>query len=354
MRAVERYTAAGQTRVELLLQALRSLLGDERKRRILTSSLKQSTQLCVPLINEGLDSVLEHSPTAAEIDQLVSSVEPAKRIWVSLSANVFTASFRAVALGLAASADVKVKPSTREGVLVRQLAGETNGLFSLCSSVEATSGDHVHAYGSDATLRTIQASLPEHVRFLGHGSGLGVCLVDACKFTEDDAVALARDVVLFEQQGCLSPRLVFAVAESSAEASRVTELLSKGLEAVSRRFPLSPLLQDYRAERLWFERTASFCGPVVRAGGALLLRSCHKPTVLVPPPLRCLNVVEVKRQPLHLADLEKQVTTVAVVPSVSSLLRVPLGVRVCALGQMQRPPFDGPVDRREADFSTAS
>src|SRR6185295_14588682 len=84
----------------------------------------------------------------------------------------------------------------------------------------------VHVYGGDDAIAEHRAKLPEAVVLRAHGPGLGVAVLDS----EEDAAALAADVVVFDQRGCLSPRFAF-VDGGSERARRLAEALFAELEA---------------------------------------------------------------------------------------------------------------------------
>jgi len=118
--------------------------------------LPASTGLSLQGVELGLTRCLEIAPTDLELRSLCEGTPSAPRAHVLLSANVFVAAHRAIALALAASARVEVRPSRREPEMVRLLQAGDPGLFRVVDDLSAAPGDHVWAYGTDRTLAALR------------------------------------------------------------------------------------------------------------------------------------------------------------------------------------------------------
>ncbi|HEY2512166.1 MAG TPA: proline dehydrogenase, partial [Polyangiaceae bacterium] len=129
-------------------------------RDALVAQLVGSTGLSCEGVELGLDRHLELAPTDEEIAALVASAGDAKHVAVILSANVFVAALRAIAIARAASPSVVVRPSKREPHFARALveAVEEPGL-TLTAEVDFARlfGGEVHVYGRDATIAAVRA-----------------------------------------------------------------------------------------------------------------------------------------------------------------------------------------------------
>jgi hypothetical protein len=68
-------------------------------------------------------------------------------------------------------------------------------------------------YGGDAAIEAVRANLPAHTGVISYGpkTGIAVVLPDSDRGA---ASGLARDICAYDQQGCVSPRLVYVVADS--------------------------------------------------------------------------------------------------------------------------------------------
>ncbi len=352
-------------RIERLLNATRrlatSLLSDRTTAGITShgiEALARDSGLSVQGVKLALERALELEPTDQELDELMAWVAPARTAaargavaWIVLSATVFTAAHRALALGLAVSSDVRVKPSRRAPGFVRELHSCAPHLFSIVDQLETRPGDHVFAYGSDETLTAIAASLPAGVHFHGHGHGIGVAVVGAGASVAESAEKLAADIVLFDQRGCLSPRLTLLHPNVNA-AHFQTELAAR-LEAWERQVPQGALDEAAARAAAWAERVARQLAFTSRAGkgwvanyGSALERGEQVPLA---PPCRALSLA-VSDDPVHaLLDLKPLITCIGYAgapPLRDALVRAFPRARHVPIGEMQRPRLDGPVDRR--------
>ncbi|HEX4338606.1 MAG TPA: acyl-CoA reductase [Polyangiaceae bacterium] len=322
--------------------------------------LAAATGLSVEGVELALTEHLETEPTRNDVTALVGSVEPARAAHVVLSAGVFVAAHRAIALGLAASDTVFVKPSRREPEMARLLAEALPGSFTVVDAIAPRAGDVVFAYGNDETLAAMRAALPAGVRFRGHGTGFGVAIIDARGTDaelEASAVSLCRDVVPFDQRGCLSPRIVF-VTGTPERGHAFSEALSHSLARAERLVPRGQLSADEAAEITRYRDTIRYAGALFPAGTGWIGFDATGGAAVLPPVGRNLHVVVTNDVPALLAPISKWITAIGMGGAVSggtaegltNAVRTAVPrARMSALGLMQKPPFDGPVDRRDTD-----
>jgi hypothetical protein len=311
-------------------------------------ALRAELALQGPLSAAGVEyallNCLETNPSDQELAALVDSVAPAERAFVVQSANVFVAAHRAIALALAASADVRVRPSRRDPSLTRALSALAPDLFQVVNEITPGAGDHVFAYGSDATLEQLERDLPQGVVFHPHGDGIGVVWLTR----RGEERALALDVAAFDQRGCASPRVV--ALHESVEVEPFVESLTAALAAVAVELPQGASFEEERAATSQFRALAEVCADRVVACGPSLLAIQREPErVLLPPVGRHLVIVTGERALDLLLAASARITTVGVAGDESELARVARlfpRARVCPVGRMQRPRFDGPLDRR--------
>lgn len=127
----------------------------------------------------------------------------------------------------------EVAPDLAACVHLMQWPGGTSELdAALCAKA-----DLVMAHGSDATLRDLRALCPKDTLFVGYGHrvSFGVLLPDA----EVKAAALefAKDVLLYDQGGCLSPQTIYAVGDGN-KAAQFASLFAEALAERAREYPL--------------------------------------------------------------------------------------------------------------------
>lgn len=339
---------SARARVERLLRAARVLSdpSSELGRRA-RAELPSTTRLSPAGVELALAECLEIQPTEAELDALLASVRLAPRALVLLSANVFVAAHRALALALAASELVLVRPSRREPRFVELLAEAEPGLFEIVPELLPQPGDAYWAYGGDETLAAVGSRLPPGVELHAQGPGWGAAVIDGASVNEEAALALARDLVPFDQRGCLSPRLAL-VQGGVADARRFAELVAAALETLERAVPLGALDAEELADAARFRDTAAYAGAALPAGSgtvALLSGAAR----LLAPSGRNLAVVTVDHPQTLLEPVAAELTALGLAVPKEERQRLEAafpGARTSALGAMQRPRLDGPADRR--------
>lgn len=94
--------------------------------------------------------------------------------------------------------------------------------------------DRVLVFGEDATVAALRARYGAHV--IGFGTGLSLVVVAPGADLESAANGVARDLMIWDQQGCLSPRGVFVIGGARAAFELTTALR----EALTRLAPLLP------------------------------------------------------------------------------------------------------------------
>lgn len=343
--------ASRLARVEELLEAARTLADPAAAAsQHLRRRLQQTTGMSRPHIDFALEHCLEQRPSAADLAKLLARTPLAPRALVLLSANVFVAPLRAIALARAASPVVLVRASRRDPALAEALLELVPQAFELVAQLPFEAGDHLWAYGSDTTLAQVRATLPRAVELHGHGFGFGAVVVDygdGGGDAERDASAIALDAALFDQHGCLSPRLVLVSGPPDA-APRLVQALAQELQRLSIVLPAAVEPPEALAERRRFLDAATYAFDVVQAGPSFVSLSLDARLEL-PPPGRNLHVARVEDAAASLASLRRHLTCIAVRGSAELRRRLQSaipGARCCELGQMQRPPLDGPVDLR--------
>lgn len=333
-----------RARVERLLAAARRLADPHTAAgRALRQQLLQTTQLSAPNIELSLTRCLETSGTDEELSALLASAPSAPRAHILLSGNVFVAALRAIALGLAASAEVHVRASRRDPALAQALHDLEPSLFHLESELAPRAGDHYFAYGRDETLRELRQSLPRGVWFHPHGSGFGAVVLDPAVPEPIDFAAIALDTALFDQRGCLSPRVVLVTGDESLRRSIAAKLAIE-LAALEQELPPGPRSTEEAAAERRAHDAAAYAFELFEAGsGWVSLGS----TFQLPAATRCLHVVFAPAPVSLLAPFAAQLTCIATQSQYAGeLSRAFPRARVVAPGNMQRPAFDGPVDRR--------
>jgi len=347
-------TPEARARLQRLLEAARRAADPHAPQaEAWRERIRASSGLSREGVDLALSRCLETEPSEAELVALAASVPAAPVSHVLLSANVFVAAHRAIGLALAASPKVEVRPSRREPEMARWLAEAAPELFRLVDTITPASGEQVFAYGRQATLDELSRTLPPAVRLLAHGPGFGLVVCDESALSSDElcqrlATALALDVVLFDQRGCLSPRLILIEA-SAASALRLARALAVALSDWQRRVPLGVMSAEEHADKARYASTLAYAGELLTAGQSVIGVGALNSALALPPVGRNLHLLPVSDARARASALSASLTTYAVAGSATlaaALARILPRARASTPGRMQCPPFDGAVDRR--------
>ncbi len=343
---------ARRARLEPLLESARAIAATATERgKHARKRLVASSGLSPAGVDFALQRCLETTPAEAELEALLRSTEPAPRAHVLLSANVFIAAHRAIAIGLAVSETVSVRASRRDPDMAELLLEGAPGSFKLETELSPEPGDQLWAYGSDDTLQSFALTLAPGVILHAHGSGFGIGVLagrPSDTALEQLLRGLALDIALFDQRGCLSPRALLVTAGPEF-ALEVAQKLAKELADIELRIPRGRLERQEAAEITAYRDTASYAGELLPAGLGFVSISAS-PELVLPPVGRNLHVLPTRDVLGSIAALSSFVTSCAVEGDGElrgTLERALPGARCCKFGEMQRPPFDGPVDRRK-------
>jgi hypothetical protein len=334
----------------------------------LVHRLALETGLSLEGVRHALGVILELDVDDVAIDAFVERARgagDAPAIAVVLSANVFTAPFRAIAWALARSSRVVVRPSRRGQLFPTVLAGATRGLFELAPASDDPASDvarvcdrlpkgaALHVYGGAAALATARSATQPRpdLQLELHGPGFGVVIAHAGDLTKH-AELIALDVAAFDQRGCLSPRLVLSIGDRAASAL-AANALHEALGRVGERLPRGTASAHELGAASLARETAAFQGRALEGPHHLVLDLGDAPDAPVGPAFRTVPVSSVP----HVDDAMKRLVHVAsgltVVGSVEGTLdpdalqAIAPAARIVTLGAMQRPPFSiGPVDAR--------
>ncbi|HVH47375.1 MAG TPA: acyl-CoA reductase [Labilithrix sp.] len=334
--------------VRRLVRAARAVVD---RRAELAPAIVESTGLSPAGVELALTKHLELDPTAGELRRLVELAGDASKVAVILSANVFVGALRAIAIARAASTNVIVRPSRRDPTFARALVCEARDpAIVVDESFDFTTfaNGELHVYGHDETIADIRARMLPGVRLVGHGSGIGIAWVSARVSLETAAADLADDVVVFDQRGCLSPRIV--LVEGPAErAGTFAEALHEALERLALVVPRGPLPASDRAASDRYVATMTYaCRVLIGEAHAVGIAPPGAPIVPCPT-YRHVHVASCPTEKDAATLIEPLLPSLVSVGSDDDLAArrlAPSWARVSALGRMQKPPLDGPVDLR--------
>lgn len=335
-----------QERVERVAAAARRAARDPS----VVEDLARTTGLSPEGVALALSRHLETSPTPDDVRALVRSAPVAPVSVVVLSATVFVGALRAIAWAWAGAPRVVVRPSHREPRFAAALVdalGDPGVTLAPDLDIASVQRGEVHVYGRAETIAHARASARPGVRVRGHGPGLGIAVIDEAAPLDDAASALASDIVPFDQRGCLSPRIAFVREQAPTDDMRTLEFaraMASALERAERAVPRGEMSDAERAEAARFAEAMEFSGRSLRGGSSVIGVSC---TLTLPPPGRHVLLVPFASDGALrelVAPLARHVTVVGRTDDAPALHFA--HARTARLGEMQRPPLDGPVDRR--------
>lgn len=316
----------------------------------LAEGLSRATGLSREGVALALARHLETRPTKDQVRALVRSAPVACGAVVVLSATVFVGALRAIAWAWAGAPRVFVRPSRREPLFAAALVhalGDAAVTLSPDLDVAEVRDGEVHVYGRAETIAHLRAAARPGVRVRGHGPGLGIAVIGSAAPLDDAARALASDVVPFDQRGCLSPRVAFVREEAASGDARTrafARAMAAALERTERAVPRGAVSEAERGEAARFAQTMNLAGHTCRGGSSVIGVSY---TLTLPPPGRHLLLVPFADDGALsglVAPLARHVTVVGRTEDAPPLDLV--HARIARLGEMQRPPLDGPVDLR--------
>lgn len=366
---------------------------NSRWRQALVAKLPAATGLSTPTVRSGLAAGLDHWTGEAlaelarrELGDSCLSEDPTDcalsgfdSTAVVLAGSIPMPTLLSLIAPLALGSPVIAKTATRDRVtpaLVAESIAEVDSELGRCVAIvdfvradEASTkalleASCVCATGSDGTIASLQAQVRPPRRIVFDGHRLSVAAIgDPGGATEDTARRLALDIALWDQLGCLSPVVVYAVgvadgrAKQSSElwADRLADALATALASAEREWPRGEIdpasARDIVRERSEAELRAA-AGHNVRVmasdSTAWTVVRENGPDLRPAPLHRFIRVAPVA-DPAALADalapMGSHLAAIAVegfgeqTPAVCRALAALGASRICRPGTMQSPPI---------------
>ncbi len=312
------------------------------------------------------------------LDRFVLSVSGQKRasgpplMTHVLAGNVPGAGLDSIIFSLLVKSATLVKTSSAEPVLPVLFAGSIRDIdpdLGACLSVVSWPGgnaeledlaygraDMVVASGSDASLAAIRKRT--RGRFIGYGHKVSFGLVTKESLTEAEEIAhkAAYDVALYDQQGCLSPQLIYVEEGGAVTPEEFAALLATGLAHWQTELPRGPVSPEVSTA---IRRARDEAEWQALAGKDIVLHASPNgtdwtmvydadPTFVQSPLYRTIRVKPLRDITQLGGILEAwrpylEAVGVAAGPERIAILADTLGAlgvsRVCPIGTMQLPPL---------------
>jgi acyl-CoA reductase-like NAD-dependent aldehyde dehydrogenase len=218
--------------------------------------------------------------------------------------------------------------------------------------------DAVAAFGSDDTLAKIAQGLRPGARFIGYGSraSAGYVARDALENAGNARViaqGAARDLVLYESEGCLSLHALFVETGGAVEPDAFAKMLAGEVERAAVEFPLGERDESTAARLAHYRDLAAFRA-AGSAGAVYANEAAHYAVVLNPPHSeppqflpRTIGVISVEDPAQALAYLREHrlpLEGFAIAGSRDDVVQAAIdagAVRLTRFGELQHPPLGG-------------
>ncbi|HEY9180478.1 MAG TPA: acyl-CoA reductase [Candidatus Baltobacteraceae bacterium] len=250
-----------------------------------TERIAQRTRYAAPVVEYALDRLF-FGITAATIESTIraelGSLEilddftrrdgrpdawaaPAGRVCIISSRTTIGVAIVPAIFALCAKCDVLVKDreDTLVGAFFDTLAEELDAFEGAAQATIWTANDEhalslgtfdaVVAFGTEQTLRAISRSIAPGARLIGYGSraSAGYITRESLRDTENAvriAHGAARDLVLYETEGCLSLHTLFVERGANVSLTEFGRILSSAIEAANVEFPVGERSETHAAQ----------------------------------------------------------------------------------------------------------
>ncbi len=217
----------------------------------------------------------------------------------------------------------------------------------------------VVAFGDDTTLERIRAALPAATRWIAFGSKASCGYVgrDALADAKDArrvAAGAARDLVLYDTEGCLSLHVLFVERGGALTPADFTTVLARATQQAAVQFPASPPDTDRAAAVAGARDVAAFRVAATHGGAAYSDAAASYLAVLDPPggdppfflprALAVYGVESPSDAAEYIARHRIPIEAVAVAgmrPDIADMALRAGAARIAQFGTLQSPPLSG-------------
>jgi acyl-CoA reductase-like NAD-dependent aldehyde dehydrogenase len=295
---------------------------------------------------------------------------PAGSVCIISSRTTVGVALTSAVFALCAKCDVLVKD--REDSLVQAffetLAEELDEFAVAAQAVVWSSNDAnapalqqfdiVVAYGGDDTFSTIRAQLQPQARFIAYGPRASAGYItreslNAPQMSREIADGAARDLVLYESEGCLSLHVLFVERGASISPEDFTHTLADAVERANVEFPLGRREAETSARLAHQRNLGAF--RAATGTGAVFANAAAEYTLVLDPPKeeppqflpRALGVIPVDGVAQALAYVSAHripLEGFAISSDRADVIEMAIkagAVRLVRFGELQHPPLGG-------------
>lgn len=313
---------------------------------------------------EGIRGVIAREVAAMRRGRNVfgdAPVEPVGPVAVISSRTTIGVAIVPAIFALCACCDVTVKD--REDALVsaffETLAEEDSGFESQARAMQWRGESDAHdlsayaavvAFGGDASLRAIRARLAPAARLIPYGPKTSIGYVAREALTSETAAraiadGAARDLVLYEGEGCLSLHALFVERGGALSAESFASILAFAIERANIEFPIGKRDAAVAARVAAARDLALFRGvPCYSNAGASFLLQMGEPdrAPAFLPRVLALHVVDEPNETGLYIKRHRIPIEACAVAGERDEIHTKLGaegIRIAAFGELQRPPL---------------
>lgn len=296
-----------------------------------------------------------------------------KEVLVILAGKIPATTVRCCFLGILANSKVVLKPSSQYNVFahlfvrsIKQYCPDISKYVELLDvpsdseilKEKIENSDLVVAYGSDKTIENIIAKRGSHPTVLGrHMESFSIIFKDGLEDWRSVAHAMAEDIAIYDQSGCLSPQAIFVENHGTVSVERFAHLLFEELMDIERDIPKGVINQYLGVHVRLYAQQLKF---LAKTANGLVLHdknSIVPMVVLLPPSIPYISgpgsrIIQV----FHFSDLPPLMPTLKGMAlrvqglsfsgdyvRLQNILKIYPDLQphyICAVGQLQRPPLD--------------
>lgn len=262
------------------------------------------------------------------------------RVLVIAARTLPASAWRQCGLARALGAEVRLKTAAGQEALGEVLAASlgvvptpfaSDDTLAVAQAVGEV--DAVIVLGSDETVAAVGRRVTPSQAFAPHGHRVSAIWV-AAPPTDAEVAALGRDLLAWDQAGCLSPQCVWVEGDDQARETLAARLAA-ALPSLEAALPLADRPAHF-AGRRHAETLSAMLGAPSFASETALCATHPSPALRVAEGPRILWFLPADRDAL--AETLPVLSTLAVIGAPT--LDLPTSVRVCRPGEMQRPPLD--------------
>lgn len=302
-----------------------------------------------PVARMGLQAEYEAWRQPGAVDRVLEELVGADpdrapgEVLIIGAATLPVSTLRACLMARLLGARVRLKPASGLEGLAEAIAQSDPEIHADCfSSADGQALDRalssaatVVALGSDETLDALRDRLATRHTFVGYGHRVSAVHLQDPR--DDELTALARDLLAWDGQGCLSPSVIW----TNDDPEDTAQGLLQKLERLEAELPFRPSAEMAHA-RYVAEAMGAMGGTVLRTATVRLIVQ-DDPTFRPSPASRVVHVLPDRGAPW--IDVGVSLSTLGR-SEASTATPVCDTTRLSPLGQMQRPPLDWPHDGR--------